>query len=352
MRTSGRFSDQAALAHWLRQAQRRPQWRDWRWQLRRALEAVDLARLGLLPDDRSMHAALRYPARVTPYYLALSDLANDADPIRQQWQPAAGEMAEAVGMRGDPFDEAGHAAVHGVVRRFSDRVLVMVSSACAVACRHCTRKNSLARSPILRTARELRQAVAYVRANPAIREVILSGGDPLLLADAAILRFVHAFAGLNQIDAVRIGTRVPVTLPMRVTPVLARALGRCRKVWVNTQFNHARELTPAAVDACRRLVDAGVPVSNQTVLLKGVNDTADDLVQLCAGLQRIRVRPYYVFVCDPVSGTSHFHTPQALARELAAALAARLGGLALPRFVADVAGASAKVPVDALEPVP
>jgi lysine 2,3-aminomutase len=352
VRIPGKFPDRVALAQWLRQAQRRAHWRDWRWQLRQSLDAVDLARLGLLPDLRAMQAAIQYPVRVTPYFLTLSDLSGAADgpdPIRRQWQPAAGEMAAAVGVGGDPFDEAGHMAVRGVVHRFPDRVLVMVSSACAVICRHCTRKNSLPDSPVVRTAQDLRHAVAYVRANPGIREVILSGGDPLLLADAQVLRLVRAFAALDQIDAVRIGTRAPVTLPMRITPALARGLGGSRKVWVNTQFNHVRELTPAAAAACGRLVDAGIPVSNQTVLLKGVNDTADDLVKLCAGLQRIRVRPYYVFVCDPVSGTSHFHTTQALARELASALAGRLGGLAVPRFVADVAGAHAKVPVEALE---
>lgn len=351
MRVSGKFVDLGMLAHWLRQAQRRPQWHDWRWQLRQAMDAVDLARLGLLPDRRAMQAALRYPVRVTPYYLTLSDfvdLTDGADPIRRQWQPMAEEMVLAAGASDDPFDEAGQMAVRGVVHRFPDRVLILVSSACAVICRHCTRKNSLPDSLVVRTAADLRQARSYVCANPGIREVILSGGDPLLLSDARILRFVRTFTVLDQIDAVRIGTRVPVTLPMRVTPVLARALGASRKVWVNTHFNHVRELAPAAVAACSRLVDAGIPVSNQTVLLKGVNDTADDLVHLCAGLQRIRVRPYYVFVCDPVSGTSHFQTSPALARDLAKQLADRLGGLAQPRFVMDVAGASAKVLVSSL----
>ena len=182
-------------------------------------------------------------------------------------------------------------------------------------------------------------------ASPQVREVILSGGDPLLLSDAALLRLVRAFARLPQIDAIRIGTRVPVVLSMRITAALARALGRCGRVWVNTQFNHVREITPESAAACGRLVDAGIPVSNQSVLLRGVNDSVEEMVALCAGLQRIRVRPYYAFVCDPVAGTAHFHVGRQRARAIAAGVAARLGGLAVPRFVMDVAGAPGKVAV-------
>jgi len=178
-----------------------------------------------------------------------------------------------------------------------------------------------------------------------VREVILSGGDPLLENDAAVLRRVRAFAALAQLDAVRIGTRTPATLPMRITGALARALGASKKVWVNTQFNHASELTPDAAEACGRLVDAGIPVSNQAVLLKGVNDSVDALVRLCSGLQRIRVRPYYVFIGDPVAGTAHFRVSAKRAVELADALAQRVGGLAMPRFVADIPGAPAKTAV-------
>ena len=176
-------------------------------------------------------------------------------------------------------------------------------------------------------------------------KIDFSGGDPLLLPDRRILSFVRAFARLPHIDAVRIGTRVPVTLPMRVTPVLARALGAFKKVWVNTQFNHAREITPEAAAACARLVEAGIPVSNQSVLLKGVNDSVGALFDLCTGLQRIRVRPYYVFLCDPVAGTAHFRVPLRRARRLERELAVRVGGLALPRFVMDIPGLPRKTPI-------
>ena len=321
----------------------RPCWHDWRWQLRAAPAAEELVRLGVL-SPAAARAARAFPARVTPYFLGLSDLSDLSDPLLAQWLPAAAELAPDGGAA-DPFGEAGHAPVPGVVQRFPDRVLVLASACCAANCRHCTRRNTLGRQAIVRTAAQLRQVVDYLRASPQVREVILSGGDPLLLADAALLRLVRAFAALPQIDAIRIGTRVPVVLPMRVTSGLARALGRCGRVWVNTQFNHVREITPEAAAACRRLVEAGIPVSNQSVLLRGVNDSVEAMVALCAGLQRIRVRPYYVFVCDPVAGTAHLRTSRAQARAIARGVTRRLGGLAVPRFVADEPGMPHKMPV-------
>ena len=346
---SCRFSDLSAFRRWIDVARQRPCWQDWRWQVRQALDTADLARLGLLSSDAT-RAGRPFPARVTPYYLSLSDLSDESgradstDPILRQCLPDAAELApEDDGA--DPFGEARHSPVPGVVQRFSDRVLILVSRMCATNCRHCTRRHTLGRQATVRSAASLRQVAAYLRASPQLREVILSGGDPLLLSDAALLRLVRAFSSLPQLDAIRIGTRAPVVLPMRVTAEFARAMGSCGRVWVNTQFNHVREITPEATAACRLLVEAGVPVSNQSVLLRGVNDTVDAMVALCAGLQRIRVRPYYVFVCDPVAGTAHLRTSRAQARAIARGVARRLGGLAVPRFVADVAGEPYKVTV-------
>ena len=339
-----RFFDLASLRRWLAAVQQRPCWQDWRWQVRSALNGEDLARLGLLPGRAARAAARQFPARVTPYYLAQADLSAPADPLATQWLPAAAELAPDDGAA-DPFDEARHAPVPGVVQRFPDRVLVLVSARCAANCRHCTRRHTLGRLATVRSAAHLRQVLAFLRASPQVREVILSGGDPLLLSDAALLRLVRAFAALPQIDAIRIGTRAPVVVPMRVTTALARALGSCGRVWANTQFNHVREITPEAAAACRRLVEAGVPVSNQSVLLRGVNDSVEAMVALCAGLQRMRVRPYYAFMCDPVAGTTHLRTSRARARAIARGVAARLGGLAVPRFVLDLPGAPGKVGV-------
>jgi len=322
-------------------------WGDWRWQLRHAVTGVapELEAFGI-PRADAERVQRRYPVKLTPYALAQLSPDNPADPLNRQALPCAEELTPEEGMVADPFAEKTRAACcYGLKQRFPDRVLVMANDQCAMACRHCTRKGLLKGAEVVRTPAQLAAAAAWVKAHPDVREVLLSGGDPLLLSDGRILAFVRAFARLPQIDAVRIGTRVPVTLPMRVTPELARRLGAFKKVWVNTQFNHVREITPEAAAACARLADAGIPVSNQTVLLKGVNDSLGALFDLCTGLQRIRVRPYYVFLCDPVAGIAHFRVPLRRARQLERELAVRIGGLALPRFVMDIPGSRRKTPI-------
>ena len=322
-------------------------WQDWRWQLRHALSAASPELLGFgVTAAAAARVHRRYPVKLTPYNLAQLASGDPSDPLNRQALPALDELQAEPGMVADPFAEQTRAACcYGLKQRFPDRVLVMAHDQCAMACRHCTRKGLLAGAEVVRTPAQLAAAVAWVKAHPAVREVLLSGGDPLLLSDARLLRVVRAFARLPQIDAVRIGTRVPVALPMRVTPELARALGAFKKIWVNTQFNHVREITAEAAAACARLVEAGIPVSNQTVLLKGVNDSVEALADLCAGLQRIRVRPYYVFLCDPVAGIAHFRVPRNRARRIERALAERIGGLALPRFVMDLPGSRRKTPI-------
>jgi len=320
---------------------------DWRCQLRRAVTgaAPELERFGVQrADAERVHR--KYPVKLTPYTLQHLSRGNPADPLNRQALPSLDELVVEKGMIADPFAEKTRAACcFGLKRRFPDRVLVMAHDQCAMACRHCTRKGLLESAEVIRTPAQLAAAVTWVKAHPEVREVLLSGGDPLLLSDRRILTFVRAFAQLPQIDAVRIGTRVPATLPMRVTPELARKLGAFKKVWVNTQFNHVREITPEAVEACARFVEAGIPVSNQAVLLKGVNDSVEALFDLCTGLQRIRVRPYYVFLCDPVAGIAHFRVPARRARQLERELAVRVGGLALPRFVVDLPGSRRKAPL-------
>ena len=253
---------------------------------------------------------------------------------------------EPDGFGPDPFGEETHASgCFGLKQRFPDRVLVMTSDRCFANCRHCTRRGLLGRAQVVRTDDELTAAVRYVKARPEVRDVLLSGGDPLTLDDEQVMRFVRAFAELEQIDVVRLCTRAPCVNPGRVTPELAARLAMSEKVWVNTQFNSAGELTDEACIACGILVSAGIPVSCQTVLLKGVNDSVDKLLALFRALQRARVRPYYVFTCDPVAGISRFRVSVQCAAELERLCAERIGGLAMPRFVADVPGARRKVPV-------
>lgn len=298
---------------------------------------------GELPD-----VAARYPYAACEYSRAL---AARSDAFRRQVEPDARELDDdGAGLFGaDPFDERGEAAgCHGLKQRFPDRVLVMTSNACFMNCRHCTRKGILADAQVVRTDGELEDCRAYVQARPLVRDVLLSGGDPLVLPDEKVLRFVRAFAEMEQVEVVRLCTRAPCVNPGRVTEELAAALAESGKVWVNTQFNHADELTPEATAACRRLVRAGIPVSCQTVMLAGVNDSADAMLDLFRALQRALVRPYYVFQCDPVAGISHFRVPLEKARAIERECAERIGGLGLPRFVADLPGARRKTPLSEL----
>ena len=309
-------------------------WNNWKWQLRHA------QRIGGLNEVEA-----RYPSFLTPYGKSLLKYRA----IRLQSVPDRRELIPEADTCTDPFREKTFSAkCYGVKQRFPDRVLLMVNNRCAMNCRHCTRKGLLADAEVIRTDDQLANAIGYIRKHPRVRDVLLSGGDPLLLDDSRILTFVNRITALPQIEVVRLCTRVLSTLPMRVTDALVRKLAASRKVWVNTQFNCAEELTPEAISACAKFADAGIPVSCQTVLLKGVNDSVTKLFALCSALQRARVRPYYVFVCDPIEGISHFRVPLEKAQRLEQQLAERIGGLALPRFVADLPGSKRKIPIQQL----
>lgn len=284
----------------------------------------------------------RYPFAANDYSRSL---AAKCPEFALQVNPDPREL-EDDGYEADPFGEEDEASgCHGLKQRFPDRVLVMASDSCFMNCRHCTRKGLLRRAEIVRTDDELEACVAYVQDHPLVRDVLISGGDPLVLPDDEVMRFVQTFAGLGQVEVVRLCTRAPCVNPARITAALAARLGVSGKVWVNTQFNCVGELTPEATRACAELVRAGIPVSCQTVLLAGVNDSADQLLDLFRALQRARVRPYYVFQCDPVAGISHFRVPLERAIEIERECAERIGGLGLPRFVADLPGSRRKTPI-------
>jgi len=310
-------------------------WGDWRWQLRHRV--VDP---GALAGDVSA----RYPCAITPYYLSLADWHLPSDPIRIQCCPDSREVAEE-DYDHDPFHEHGSTPVSGLVHRFPDRALIVATADCAVYCRHCTRKNTLRELGGHPSERRFAPMLDYIRSHREIREVLVSGGDPLLLEDALLDWLLGALHTIEHLEVIRLGTRVPVVLPMRVTDELARVLGGRRPLWINTQFNHPAEVTPEAVEACDRLLQLGIPVSNQAVLLKGVNDDLDTMRALCNKLQRNMVRPYYVFQCDPIPGISHFRTAPGVATRLARELRERVGGLAMPLFVADTPGAKGKTPL-------
>lgn len=246
----------------------------------------------------------------------------------------------------DPFGELGKAGkVPGLKQRFPDRVLIMTTETCFMTCRHCTRQGIFGQAEIADTPEKLAKCVEYVKAHPKVRDVLLSGGDVLTLSDRKVLELVKMFAELRQVEMVRVCTRALSANPNRITAKFAKALGQRKKVWVNTQFNCADEVTEDAVKAADLLTGAGIPVSCQTVLLKGVNDSGPKMLRLLQKLSAARIRPYYVFMCDPISGIERFRVGVERAREIEKYCAERIGGLAMPRFVMDIPNAKRKVPI-------
>jgi lysine 2,3-aminomutase len=282
----------------------------------------------------------RYPMRITPYYLGLIRAPGDA--IWRQCVPDTAELQDLT-QSADPLDEERLSPVPGLIHRYPDRVVWIVSSACAVYCRFCMRKRGVGCSGMKPAPRD--EALAYIASRPQIRDVILSGGDPLLLPDESLDALLSGLRRIPHVEIIRIGTRVPVTLPERITPKLARLLKRHHPLFVNTHFNHPDEITPYSSKACALLADAGIPLGNQSVLLKGVNDNPQVMRRLMQGLLAIRVRPYYIHQMDLVRGTSHFRTPVSRGVAVLNALRGHTSGLAVPHYVVDLPGGKGKVDI-------
>jgi lysine 2,3-aminomutase len=333
-----------------RDADSAPQPNEWQAQLRAsARSAGDLAeRLDLTPDE--LEGARRaesdgLPIAITPYYLSLCDRHDPSCPIRLQCVPRALESREVPGDMADPLGEVEHEVAPHLVRRYPDRVLLLATDRCAVYCRFCTRSRIVGDGGGPAPLERLEPAFEWIAAHPEIRDVIVSGGDPLAMATDRIDRLLARIRAIPSVETIRLATRVPVTLPMRITSELLEALRRHHPVWVMTHFNHPKELTPESIGACTRLADAGFPVMNQSVLLAGVNDDADVLETLFRGLVRARVRPYYLLQTDPVRGTSHLRTPLARGIAIMEKLQGRLSGIALPKLICDTPGGRGKVPL-------
>jgi lysine 2,3-aminomutase len=322
---------------------------DWRWQVRHS--AIDLAALerALVLTDSEREGAARalaggFPLAITPYYLALCDPHDPACPIRVQCVPRAEEAIEVPGDLRDPLGEEAHEVAPHLVRRYPDRALLIATDRCSVYCRFCTRSRIVGQDGGARSLERLEPAFRYLEAHSEIADVIVSGGDPLVASTDRVRAILERLAAIDSIVTVRVATRVPVTLPMRIDDALCRALRAFPAVWVMTHFNHPKELTDAARTACARLVDHGLPVMNQTVLLRGVNDSPPVLAALFRGLVRTRVRPYYLLQADPVRGTSHLRTPIATGERIMEELTGRLSGIALPKLIVDTPGGKGKVP--------
>lgn len=322
---------------------------DWRWQVRHAitdLEGLERA-LPLTEAERSgvRHALERgFPISITPYYRSLIDERDPACPIRRQCVPVGAEAIESPGDLRDPLGEEHHEVAPELVRRYPDRALLLVSDRCSVYCRFCTRSRMVGAGGGARSLDRLAPAFAYLEAHPEIRDVIVSGGDPLVASTSRVEALLSRLRRIAHLDTVRVATRVPVTLPMRIDDALCRALRTFDATWVMTHFNHPRELSDEASRALARLADHGLPVMNQTVLLRGINDDPGVLERLFRGLVKRRVRPYYLLQADPVRGTGHLRTPIATGEHIMERLQGRLSGIALPKLIVDTPGGRGKVP--------
>lgn len=325
------------------------QFSDWRWQLQNAVTSSDQLSRQLKLTERELAAARRaeaegFPISITPYYLGLVDGDDPECPIRRQVVPAAEEAVVVAGDLRDPLGEEDHQVAPDLIQRYPDRVLLLVSDRCSVYCRFCTRSRMVGAGGGARSLTRLEPALAYIRSHPEVSDVIISGGDPMVMSTSRLTALVSAVRNISSVQTIRLATRVPVTLPQRITSELLQALRPLHPLWVMTHFNHPRELSDASRAACRALADAGFPVMNQTVLLKGINDDVTVLTELFRGLVRERVRPYYLLQMDPVVGTSHLRTPLAVGQALMAELQGRLSGIALPKFIVDAPGGFGKVP--------
>jgi lysine 2,3-aminomutase len=323
---------------------------DWRWQLQNAVRSADeLARVFELTRDELEGARLAeqsgFPIAITPHYLSLCDPHDPTCPIRRQVVPRAAEAQLVRGDLRDPLGEEAHEVAPELVQRYPDRALLLVTDRCAVYCRFCTRSRMVGAGGGARSDDRLAPAFAYLEAHPEVKDVIVSGGDPLALSTDRLVRLIARVRQIPSVETIRLATRVPVALPQRITDELLSALGPYHPLWVMTHFNHPKELAEPARAALCRLADAGFPVMNQTVMLRGVNDDPAVLTELFRGLVRVRVRPYYLLQADPVRGTGHLRTSLARSIAIYEQLQGRLSGIALPKLIVDTPGGFGKVPV-------
>ena len=323
-------------------------WNDWRWQLSKRLNSVeDFEQIFPLTDSerKALSAPDLFRVDVTPYYVSLIDPADPADPIRRQIIPTAGEINAFTGMMEDSLSEDRHSPVPGLVHRYPDRVLMLVTTQCASYCRYCTRARIVGDPNQTFSRSEWDAQFDYLKKTPQVRDVLLSGGDPLTLAPKMLEELLTRLREIPHIEVIRIGSRVPVFMPMRVTDELTNMLQRFHPLWMNIHVNHPNEISSELETAADKLTRAGIPLGNQSVLLAGVNDCVHIQRDLVQKLVRIRVRPYYLYQCDLVEGAGHFRTPVAKGVEIIEGLRGHTSGYAVPTYVVDAPGGGGKIPV-------
>ncbi|MFZ6020532.1 MAG: lysine 2,3-aminomutase [Chloroflexota bacterium] len=323
-------------------------WNDWRWQLSNRLNTVeDFEKLFKLTDSeiKALNTQGLFRVEITPYFASLINPDDPNDPIRLQVIPKAEEIVPFTGMMEDSLAEDRHSPVPGLVHRYPDRVLMLVTTQCASYCRYCTRSRIVGDPTATFSRAEFEMQIEYLKNTPQVRDVLLSGGDPLTLAPKLLDELLRRLREIPHIEIIRIGSRVPVFLPQRITDDFCDTLAKYHPVWMNIHVNHPNEITQELADACDRLSRAGVPLGNQSVLLAGVNDCVHIQRKLVQDLVRIRVRPYYLYQCDLVDGAGHFRTPVGKGIEIIEGLRGHTSGYAVPTYVVDAPGGGGKIPV-------
>lgn len=325
-------------------------WQNWAWQLKNRLTSVEQIEqyMTLTADEKAgcLFADSKLSLAITPYFFNLIDRDDPDCPIRKQVIPRAGEMQVSSEEMLDSLGEDEHSPVPGLVHRYPDRVLFLVTDRCAAYCRYCTRSRLVSNAQDYNFHPEYEQALRYIESHPEVRDVLLSGGDPLLLSDRKLEHLLARLRGIKHVEFIRIGSRIPTFLPQRITPELCDLFKKYGAVWMSIHVNHPKECTQELKDACERLSYAGVPLGNQSVLLKGVNDDADVMKALVQRLLRMRVRPYYIYQMDLITGGSHFKVDVRKGIEIIRALRGHTTGYSVPQYVIDAPGGGGKVPVN------
>ena len=325
------------------------EWDDWRWQLKHRVTRAEQLKLILNLSQEEIEAIEaskgRLATAITPYFAKLMDRQDSNCPIRRQAIPTLNEFHLSPADLLDPCAEDENSPVPHLVHRYPDRVLLLVTDKCAVYCRYCTRRRMVGESEKSITAEELDQALAYIQSTKKIRDVLISGGDPLLLEDEVLDGILAKIHKIPHVEVIRIGTRVPVTLPQRITPSLTAILKKYHPLWMSIHFTHPKEITKEVRRSCGLLSDAGIPLGSQTVLLRGINDRPVVMKRLMHELLKTRVRPYYIYQCDLAMGTEHFRTPVAVGINIIEKLRGHTTGYAVPSFVIDAPGGGGKIPV-------
>ena len=325
------------------------QWKDWHWQVRHRIQTVEqLENFVTLDQDERQHiheVLKKFRMAITPYYFTLVDINNPECPIRKQAIPSLNEMNVSKSDMEDPLAEDTDSPVEGLTHRYPDRVLFLITDMCSMYCRHCTRRRFAGHSDQRMPKERIDKSIEYIRQHEEIRDVLLSGGDALLVSDQLLEDIIRRLRDIDHVEIIRLGTRTPVVLPQRITEDFVNMLKKYQPIWLNTHFNHYDEITIESKAAIERLADAGIPLGNQSVLLRGVNDSVDIMKTLVQRLVMMRVRPYYIYQCDLSLGIEHFRTPVSKGIEIIEGLRGHTSGLCVPTFVIDAPGGGGKIPV-------